>query len=174
MRAVLGELVTGPAGTARQVHVQLERRDPVDQAGTLASWFLTCPGQSAGWDRYALHVVHLRPIDGGRPVVINVPGATHEVMLAALDPRRLPRPEKPTSWSYLEPFNVAQQVHLPDDAAAVELLAVCAVGVVEGALWAEPPLAGQLEPWRTALIQTAAHARGEAHGDLSAGSEPQL
>lgn len=172
MKATLGELLTGPAGTAQRVHIELGRRDPANWSATLASWFLTCPGQSVAWDRYALHAIHLRPVQGGRDAVITVPGATHEVLLVALDPRGRPRPERPRSWQFLRPVNLTEQVQLPDDEAAVDLVRTCAEAVVDGVLWAEPPLSGQLEPWRTMLIQTAAHGRGEPHGDISA-AEPQ-
>jgi hypothetical protein len=32
-----------------------------------------------------------------------------------------------------------------------------------GILPAEPPLAGAVEPWRTCLLKSAAHQRGEVH-----------
>ena len=166
MKVSLGELITGPAGTAQRVHFKRRSGDPIAWSATLATWFLVCPGQSIAWDRYALHVIHLRPIPGSPPAHIRVPDATHEVMLTALDPHGRPRPDSPASWRPLQPINLEEQIQLPDDAAAVELLAVCAQAVVDGYLWAEAPLAGQREPWRTTLIQTSAHARGEPHGDI--------
>lgn len=163
MRARLGDLQAGPAGLAIEVHHELEDGDPIDFAGTVAQWFLDCPGQSPAWRHYRLGVVHLRPIPGGRPPVVNVPGATHEVLLYACDPSAYPRPDDPGTWRALHPLNVVEQVELPGDEAARDLLRRAAGGVVVGLLPAEPPLAGAVEPWRTTLIRTSAHMRGEAH-----------
>ncbi len=161
MKAWIGREVTGPAGTATEIIA--EAFDRPEQAATLATWFLHCPGQSPAWDSYMLSVIHLRTIEGVREPVIRFPGATHEVLLAALDPGSAPSVDNPDSWQLLMPINVEEQVELPDDEAAVRLAELAARAVVTGALWAEPPLSGQVEPWRTTLVKTAAHARGEEH-----------
>ena len=46
MKATLGELLTGPAGTAQLTYLTRTLGDPVDVKATLACWFLTCSGQS--------------------------------------------------------------------------------------------------------------------------------
>lgn len=157
-----GRTLTGPAGTA----VEIILGDPAnpDQAATVAAWFLTCPAQSPAWDHYMLAVVHLRDVPGQtRPANIRIPHATHEILVAALDPDAHPTADDTTTWQFLLPINVSEQLELPDDAAAIDLLELAARAVLDGRLWAEPPLSGQVEPWRTALIKTAAHARGETH-----------
>jgi len=161
MRVHRGRALNGPAGTA--VEVVVDEVDVPDHAATLAVWFLTCPGQSPAWGSYLLSVIHLRPIEGVRPAVVQVPGATHEAALAALSPDGHPTPDDPRSWHPLAPYNVMEQVVVPDDRSAVELLERAAQAVLDGVLWAEPPLSGQVEPWRTVLAKTAAHARGEVH-----------
>jgi hypothetical protein len=158
---VLGDKLDGPAGTAQEVTATKLRRP--DEAATVAAWFLHCPGQSAAWDRYMLYVIHLRPIPGVKPAVVHVPHATHEVVLVALDPERNPVPAKPKTWSFLHPLNVVDQVTVPSDDAAQSLARDCAQAVVDGRLPAEPPLSGAVEPWRSALIKTSAHLRGEGH-----------
>lgn len=163
MKAAIGEVLTGPAGSATEVLLTLERFDKPDLAGTVAMWFLVCPGQSIAWDRYALSVIHLRDIEGARPADIAVPGATHELILHALDPARRPEPRKPRSWVPLSPFNAVEQIELPHDAAARELARLAAKSVVAGFLPAEPMLSGAREPWHSTMIDTAAHLRGE-HG----------
>lgn len=164
MKVRKGLWVGGEAGTATELCVTRGRRDRVDQSASLSTWFLRCPGQSIAWDAYLLSVIHLRPITGEmHPPVIRVPHATHEVMLIALDPRLKPDPVRPRTWRHLTPVNLEEQVELPDDAEAVTLLRLCARQVVDGYLWAEPPLSAQVEPWRTVLIKSAAHARGEEH-----------
>lgn len=159
-RPSVGRVLQGGAGTATEVlqHPK-ERRWPA----SVASWLLRCPGQSPAWEHYALDVVHLREVPGAPAPVVSVPGATHEVILAALDPELQPEPTNPVKWSRLHPLNAVEQVQLPDDDAAVGLLAMCAQAVVDGILPAEPPLSGQVEPWRSTLIKSAAHLRGEEH-----------
>jgi hypothetical protein len=164
MKVTLGEQLRGPAGHAHEL--LLGKPDwwtRPEQQATLAAWFLNCPGQSPGWDRYLLSVIHLRPIPRARPAAILVPGATHEVILFALDPIRRPQPTRPHSWKPLLPINVMEQVQLPDDDAARTLLRGAARAVMDGLLPAEPALSGAVEPWRTSMIRTAAHLRGEEH-----------
>ncbi len=84
-------------------------------------------------------------------------------MLVALDPAQHPVPEDVNSWRLLLPVNVEEQIELPNDSDAKDLLAVCVRAVVNGTLPAEPALAGAVEPWRSSLIKTSAHYRGEPH-----------
>jgi hypothetical protein len=160
-KAHAGRVLEGPAGTATEVIVT--RPATKAQQATVASWLLHCPGQSPAWHHYLLATVHLRPIPGTPPPSITVPGATHEVMLAALDSAAHPVPERPDRWVMLRPMNAVEQVHLPSDGAAAELLEQAAKAVLAGVLPAEPPLSGQREPWHTSMIKTSAHLRGEEH-----------
>lgn len=131
-------------------------------------WLLHCPGQSALWSDFYLGVVHLREIEGERPAVLRLEGATHEVMLLALDPA-VPLTAETLGdqpLPYLTPLNVEEQFIVPSDDAAIELLRLCAKAVVDGLLWAEPPLRGQREPWATCVSETAAHFRGEHDAGL--------
>jgi hypothetical protein len=162
MKLKLGEKLGGPTGTAQEVLMDGEPGQPAWVA-TQAIWFLDCPGQSVAWDRYILIVDHLRPIPETPPANLRFPSATHEVTLAALDPGRSPVPTDHETWVMLHPLNVSEQVEVPNDDEARLLARLAAQAVVDGTLWAEPPLSGQKEPWRTSLIKSAAHARGEEH-----------
>ncbi len=157
-----GRVLTGPFGTATEVLVESAEPDHQAHIGT---WLLDCPAQSPAWRHYMLACVHLRPLPGqSKPATIREHGATHEVLLLALDPKCNPTADdQPGTWDFLRPFNVMEQVELPSDEAAAEMLARCAKAVVDGILPATPPLAGAVEPWRTTLIKSAAHARGEVH-----------
>lgn len=165
MRAKLLGTAVGAAGLATEVTMSRPRgrRERVQVASAVGVWFLHCPGQSPAWDRYLLSVIHLRPVKGAPPAHLAFPGASHEVVLFALDPRGNPRPEMPASWEPLTPWNVSEQVELPDDEAARVLGAKAATAVVHGMLPAEPALSGAREPWRTSMIRTSAHLRGEEH-----------
>jgi hypothetical protein len=78
-------------------------------------------------------------------------GVSHEFVLLALDPSKKPEPTNHNTWDPLHPFNLVQQVKVHDDSAAANLLNLCAAGVANGQLWAEPPLSGQVEPWKSFL-----------------------
>ena len=156
MKVRTGRVLTGPAGSAIEV-IPAEHDHP-DTTATVASWYLTCPRQSPAWVDYMLAIVHLRPIPGqSQEPQITVEGATHEVLIVALDPTTDPTPHAPERWRYLHPLNVVEQIVLPDDQAAAYVAIVAARTVVLGGIWVEPPLSGQVEPWRSALRATAEH-----------------
>lgn len=156
-----GRVWTGRAGKATEVII--DKAGTVDETATLAVWFLHAPGQSAAWDKYLMSVIHLRHIDGGtREPVISAPHATHELLVAALDPSMEPVAEQ-ARWACLTPLNVMEQFEVPTDADAVRLLELSVRAVLAGWLWVEPPLSGQVEPWRSTVVRTSAHLRGEVH-----------
>jgi hypothetical protein len=157
----LGDRIAGPAGTAVECRYTPAPDDPPAWKAGVASWFLDCPGQSPAWQHYHLGIVHLRQLYGVEQARVTVPGATHEVILFALDPDASPRADDVETWRTLRPINLAEQIQLPSDEAAAQLLRRAAEDVMAGRLWAEPLLAGQVEPWRTVLSVASAHARGE-------------
>lgn len=87
----------------------------------MSAWIVYAPWAHPGWHSYLLSVVHLRESEGAKPPVINLPGATHELMLLALDPgyplqaRRLPH--------FLTPPNFVGQFVADSDEAAAERVA---------------------------------------------------
>ena len=158
----IGELIAGPYGQATEVILDLPIQKK-DWEACVSCWLLYCPGQSMAWDRFLFSAIHLRPIEDVKPAVINLPNASHEVILVALNPDYMPDPNDTETWHMLLPINVMEQVELPDDQAARSLMRACVVAVVHGSLPAEPALAGAIEPWHTTLIKTSAHFRGEPH-----------
>lgn len=166
MKVQPGESIGGPFGTATQLLLDPDVDDPAEITATCAAWFVYSPMQTvAPWNNFILSIFHLRPIPGAdKPEAhVRVAGATHEVMMYACNPDSNPDPTRPTSWVPLTPYNLMEQVHLNSDEQAVELARECAYAIVHGVLWAEPPLSGQVEPWRSSLIKTTAHIRGEEH-----------
>lgn len=159
----LGHHVEGSAAKAVEV---LGEHPP----GTVAAWIVHAPGQSPAWSHYLVSAVHLRDVDGAPAPVINVPGATHEVLVIALE--GTPKASRPSTWKYLTPVNVVEQVELPSDDDATELVRLAVHAVCDGALPAEPALSGQVEPWRSTLIRTSAHMRGEPHAPCDTGEQP--
>jgi len=106
-------------------------------------------------------MIHLRPIEGVKPPIIRRQGATHEVMLYALDPKPNPVPEDLNTWHFLRPVNYVGQMTLPSDQAAVDCLYHLARGVADGLIWAEPPLSGRTQEWDHQLRQLEDHAAGK-------------
>lgn len=165
MKVRTGEEIDGPYGRAIEILYEHEPDEPMDWTATVAQWFLICPGQSPAWDNYMLGIVHLRPIEGAkREPYIAFEGATHEVILYALDPQERPIPTDYNTWHNLSPMNFVGQYTVPSDEYAKADAKVMALAVIHGLTWAEPPLSGQKEPWQTQLRQIEAHHRGE-HDD---------
>lgn len=163
MKLTIGRREHGSRGKALEILMEGEFSNK-DMGATVATWFLDCPGQSPAWRHYLLSVVHLRPIKGQEhEPVFQFPGATHEVMVVALDPGKHPSPTDIQTWYHLTPVNVAQQLVLEDDEQARKLLHLAARAVVSGLLPAEPAMSGAKEPWQSTLVNTAAHMRGLEH-----------
>lgn len=53
---------------------------------SLLSWLIEAKWAHPLWHSYALHLIHLRPVEGLNEPKIYLPGATHEIFLYALDP----------------------------------------------------------------------------------------
>jgi len=73
-------------------------------------------------------VVHLRPEPGLGPAHLQYPEATHELMLAALDPDQHPEAQRPDTWRPLRPLNLVYQFHGLSDARAATLAAFAPLG----------------------------------------------
>lgn len=156
--------VTGPYGKAEKVFIP----DTPDAAQTVTSWLITAPGAHPLWSQYNLFVVRLDDdVPGFPPPHRQFPGATHELLLVALEPAgNLYTAEmlhtKPLQW--LEPINICEQFTATDDEMR-ELAHLSAWGVVVGALNPETADAPTRirEAWLGSLVRTLAHIRGEAH-----------
>jgi hypothetical protein len=118
------------------------------------------------WHHYVLCVVTLDDRPGVAPAKIMVPGATHELIVVALDPTGEPYlaaelAEQGLGDRFLAPVNVVQQF-TATDAEAADLAELCVVAVCDGRLWPETADApGKVrESWRLAIIDTLDHGKG--------------
>lgn len=124
-------------------------------------WFLHIPAAHPHWPRYMLSCIHLRPVEGQPPAKLQYPGATHEVMLVALNPEHNPNPDNRQSWQILTPVNAAVQFTSASDDDAAVLLDLVAQALVDGILPAEPSdFIGGSDYWITTVRRTAAHRTG--------------
>ena len=160
----------GPYGTAESVPLP----DVPESAESLCTWLLTAPHAHPAWSQYFMPVVRLRDgVPGFPPPKRQFPGATHELMVVALDPREGPSTPGNMSrfWDrgdlpFLTPGNVAHQIEGTDDEARA-LAAYAAWGVTVGALLPETSGAPSLirGEWKASLVKTLAHIRGESHAE---------
>lgn len=139
-------------------------------AETVCTWILTHPQGHPLWSQYLLLVVRLTDHPDFPPPKRQFPGATHELLVLALDPKSGPyAPETMDRFldgtlPYLTPVNIVHQIEGTDDEAC-KLAANVAWGVTVGALWPETADApGRVRAeWKASLVKTLAHIRGEEH-----------
>lgn len=98
---------------------------------SIVSWLIQAMWAHPFWHSYALHLIHLRPLKGVE-TKIYLEGATHEIMLFALDPgeprdlNRLP--------SHLQPANFVAQFISLSDSDAVDKIEKCVKEICDGEL----------------------------------------
>jgi len=173
MTAITGseERFDGAYGTAEAVPLP----DVPEAAESLCTWLLTAPHAHPAWSQYLMPVVRLRDgIPGMPPPKRQFPGATHELIVIALDPEHGPytpdnlrqRYMDPGNSQYgrlpyLTPGNVAHQIEGSDDEGRM----LAAWGVTAGVLNPETSDApGRIRgDWKASLVKTLAHIRGEGH-----------
>lgn len=153
--------LTGPAGTAWKVQVS---PNPMRGTTDVARFVLHLPRVTPFWAWYVITVVHLRPMDGAPPAIVLVEGATHEVLVLAIDPNAgapgdgwdLDDTTKAPRW--LSPLECVRQVTGLVDEGAVELAASLAHAAVDGLY---VPDSDRRLPQEAMIDQLAAHLRGE-------------
>lgn len=170
----------GPFGKAIRIGTW---RDNPDYAATVDHWLITHPQGHPLWSQYLLVGISLAEYPNMRPPVINVPGATHEIMLAVLHPdegtqtaetlKQYSTPGNPKygRLQFLTPINISWQFNGTDE-ECIKLLNACTWGVVNGHLWPETSDAPfrVRHIWADSLTKTLAHFRGEHEGHDHAGA----
>jgi hypothetical protein len=147
--------------------------DDPEWAETLGSWIITAPAYHPLWSQYNIVCVRLRDnVPGFPPPHRQFPGATHEIMVMALNPEEGPYRaatfvetcKKLRGLQWLAPGNIAHQVEGTDEEAG-QLLRWAIWGVVSGHLNPETADApGRIRAgWKESLVKTLAHIRGEEH-----------
>lgn len=159
----------GHRGTA----VRLDIDPNVRGSQTTVDWWLLTGTWHPIWPQFVLSVVHLRPVDGHQPAQLHFPGATHELVVLALNPGEPPQTHDIETLQrggiaavggYLEPVDVVHQFTATDDEMR-ELADLAAQGCVNGFLTpsTDDARSALREQWLTACVRTLAHMRGEEH-----------
>lgn len=157
-------IFTGRAGRAWRVAMPpVGERALPDHDATVALYLVHVPGAHAFWDHWLMTVVHLRPIAGVKPPTKQFEDATHEFMIAALNPE-YPLPplvvDKDWRTHFLLPLDVMEQFTTRDDATAARQ---------QTASWS-CPCSRYLSPdqdwrvwWKQAIASTASHFNDGTH-----------
>lgn len=138
---------------------------------TLAWWLLTGTWHPA-WPQFVISVIHLRDVEGREPAKLQFPGATHELIVLALNPGDPPKVYEAADLErkglklcgYLEPIDVVHQFEATDEQME-KLARLSAWGCVDGLLNPSTDDAREYyrEQWLIACVKTLAHMRGEEH-----------
>lgn len=170
----------GSHGRAWKLDIPPDSDNPQYKA-TVCHYLVTAPSYHPLWFQYNLAVVRLAKIKGLPEPVLQFPGATHELIVAALNPEtghgeagHYPEHHTPAcmngehvakgNLSFLFPINIAWQVIATDE--EMEALADVAVVAVVAGQW-NPETSDSpdriREAWNAGLTRTLAHQRGEPH-----------
>lgn len=122
----------GRAWLIDQEHAQITAQKEgfqgaAEQWANVATWLIEAPYAHGVWHSYVLSLIHLRDLPGQPPPVINLPGATHEFFLMALDPEGdraalLADGCLGPKCESLRPINFAAQIIQESDDEALALL----------------------------------------------------
>jgi hypothetical protein len=146
------------------------QRGRPDADGTVDGWLLFQPGAHILWTYWAITTVHLREIPGVKPAHLKFNGATHEVMVMALNPEQ-PLPDLEAvgrgdaSFSFLTPIDICEQFIVNDDAQAAQLCELMVHACVDG--YASPDQDWR-RWWAVAIADTAQHLREGRHPETRA------
>lgn len=137
---------------------------------SVCTYLVTSPGWHPLWSQYVLSVITLDDDDQLPPPHRKFDGATHELIVFAINPDKRLTAADVTGHSrtgdlpFLTPINIAEQFECTsEEIHAVAWL--CCRAVVHGRLNPETADAPTLirGAWLTACTKTLAHLRGEAH-----------
>jgi hypothetical protein len=130
--------IDGPYGHAiKQDLLPPSERPNPDAVASMDRWILYLPQGSPAWTHYMLSGASLADFPGVPPAAKRFPEATHEVIVAAIDPDFPKEKLERGGVKLLTPLNYAFQV-VATDAAFNRLLKHLALGLINGELTPEP------------------------------------
>lgn len=160
--------VIGPYGKAGLIPAE-RYSNPTTQ---IAGWVITAPAWHPLWSQYFLGVVSLADLPGVPPPVLHFPGATHEIMVIALDPDHGPYDAEVIGeghkLKWLLPGNICEQIIATDEIAR-EISEGLAHMVVQGLLCPETgdDPDGIRSQWRGTISRSLDHYLDPHHGRLN-------
>lgn len=128
----------GRAGQAWVIDQEALRRrtgQPLDaraEAAALPNWIVHAPAAHPLWSHYLIGCIPLRDLPGLPPAFIHLDGATHEVIVYAMDPEH--QPEIDGVPYLLTPVNFVGQFIADSDEAAAQRVQAAVQEIVDGVL----------------------------------------
>ncbi len=140
VRNATGELLypdyKGSAGRAWELPIRLGRH-AVKHSAALGGWLVDAPLAHAFWRYHTATLVHLREVPGVEPPIIVLPGATHELMMWALDPafdHQIDPSVMHTMTHMLTPIDFAEQFTVRTDRRALDIARLAIQRCINGEL----------------------------------------
>lgn len=144
---------------AKAWHSQVKPVRP-EQEANISSWLINGPFHPA-WDWWMVGAVHLRDIPGTPPAHKRYPEATHEIMIASIDPDCCPPdPDEIEKLSFLRPLDLVYQFDGMSDEAVAEVVKLCVVSIAEGII---SPDEDFRSTWELILEKTVSHYKEGLH-----------
>lgn len=148
----------GPAGRAWDVPF------PKDKDGThagLSTWIVNVPGAHPFWSWWAIHLIHLRELEGFPPAKKQYPEAEYEFLITAINPEQCPEPDPDIpGYPFLEPVDVCEHFHGIIDADAIRICRLAVRAIVDGHL---SPDQDFRPAWKNTIQTTVSHYRQGKH-----------
>lgn len=125
----------GATGRAWEVSGAGRDEVSVEQTASLGIWLIEAPMANPLWSHYAATLFHLHDIPGA-PAAIRRQGATHELWIGTVDPEveNTIDPSDIRTFKMLSPPDLQEQLILPSNARAVEVVRLAIQMCVDGRL----------------------------------------
>lgn len=150
--------VEGPGGRAWAVKTKSKRKH-----GGVAHFLVHAVNGNPFWNWYVVSVVHLRAEEGLPQPHIQFPGASHELLMAALNPEeKIPDIDNWKGMSHLEPIDQCVQFIVNNDEQAKSLCDDVIRAIVVGGISPDQDFRSW---WKQSVNQTAEHYRLGEHPD---------
>lgn len=132
-----------------------------EQAATLRAYIVHAPHGNPLWPWYSIAVYHLREIAGTPAPKLHFKEATHEFLIAAIDPNTYEgvHPDRASTFGHLQPLDLVHQESLSDEHAA-KILDLVVRHIIEGGA---SPDQDFREWWKRTIAETADHFRRGIH-----------
>lgn len=126
----------GPMGRAWEVSSAGRDEISVQDVSSLGIWLIEAPNANRLWNYYAATLVYLRDIPGAPPVKLKREKATHEFVMGTIDPEvdNTVDPSDIKTFKMLTPPDLHEQLTLPSDERALEVVRLAVQNCVDGQL----------------------------------------
>jgi hypothetical protein len=149
---------TGPGGSAWEVAVP-----DAPGHGQVCQWLLFAPTAHPFWNFHVITVAHLLPIEGVKDAHVQFPGASHEMLVLALDPETedaIDPADAATQKQWMQPPDAVVQFIVANDEQACAVARFSAQAVTQGLI---APDSDFRQAWEVGVAATAEHVRLGEH-----------